>query len=177
MIETLYTWGKNLPVVGYWIKMAYISYRVKNAVTKYSDNKLDPKTSKLVGKELEKELIDQAKDFYKAEIEPLVIANGISEETAKPIKETAIKEMVRIVTEKILANISSEDKQAKKDNKAEKGDSESDKKDEKKSENSEEKPKKKKSETTENSEEKPKKKKSETTENSEEKPKTEENNS
>ena len=77
MIETLNNLFGNLPVVGEPIKMAYLGSRVKEAVQKTKDSKLDADTANLAGNKLDEQLRNKADEIYDQNIAEHVAKAGL----------------------------------------------------------------------------------------------------
>ncbi|WP_157630170.1 hypothetical protein [Thermonema rossianum] len=105
MNETMYSFLKNLPLVGPAVKAAYIGSKVKVLIQKVEG---DPQaTAELKGKagnELEEALNEEANELYDSEISPIVQAEGIPEEVEQPVKEKAIEELVAALRKKLERN-------------------------------------------------------------------------
>jgi hypothetical protein len=101
MIETMYKWFGKMPVIGQPITLSYIGYRVKNAVTKHQDKKLDPTTAQLAGKELDDFINDQAHSIFNDEIQPLISEHNIPSIATDPLKNKAINEFSNVLRKNI----------------------------------------------------------------------------
>jgi len=101
MIETMYKWFGRMPVIGQPITLSYIGYRVKNAVTKHKDRKLDPTTAQLAGRELDDFLNGEAHSIFNDEIQPLISEHNIPSIASDPIKNRAISEFTNLLRKNI----------------------------------------------------------------------------
>lgn len=102
MNEVLYSFLKNLPVVGPGVKAAYIGSKVKVLVQKIEgDPQAAAKLKGKAGDELEEALNEEANGLYDNEISPMVQAEGIPEEIEQPVKEKAIEQLVAALRKKL----------------------------------------------------------------------------
>ena len=105
MIETIHNLFGNLPVVGEPIKMAYLGKRVKDAVQKTKDSKLDVDTSNSVGAKLDEQLRNKADEIYSENIASYVQQAGLPEYANEKIKNKAIDSIVNVLVEKTKKQI------------------------------------------------------------------------
>ena len=105
MIETIHNLFGNLPVVGEPIKMAYLGKRVKEAVQKTKDSKLDVDTSNSVGEKMHEQLRAKADEIYSDNIASYVIEAGLPEYAHDKIKNRAIDSLVNVLVEKAKQQI------------------------------------------------------------------------
>lgn len=100
MIETLNNLFGNLPVVGEPIKMAYLGGRVKEAVQKTKDSKLDADTANLAGNKLDEQLRNKADEIYDQNIAEHVAKAGLPAFANEKIKTKALDSIVNVLVEK-----------------------------------------------------------------------------
>lgn len=100
MIDTLHNLFGNLPVIGEPIKMAYLGNRVKEAVQKTKDSKLDGDTANLAGNKLDEQLRNKADEIYSQHVAEHVQKAGLPEFANEKIKNKAIDSIVNVLVEK-----------------------------------------------------------------------------
>ena len=105
MIDTIHNLFGNLPVVGEPIKMAYLGKRVKEAVQKTKDSKLDADTSNSVGEKLNEKLRSKADEIYSEHIAEHVQKAGLPEFANEKIKTKALDSIVNVLVEKTKQQI------------------------------------------------------------------------
>lgn len=105
MIDTIHNLFGNLPVVGEPIKMAYLGKRVKEAVQKTKDSKLDADTSNSVGEKLNEKLHSKADEIYSEHIAEHVQKAGLPEFANEKIKTKALDSIVNVLVEKTKQQI------------------------------------------------------------------------
>lgn len=105
MIETLYKYLGGMPVVGQPIKLAYIGKKVKDAVKKTQDHKLDPETAQLTGNELNIYINQMATHLFDEEVLPHIQQTGLPDFTITPVKKKAISTLSEVITNQIKKGI------------------------------------------------------------------------
>lgn len=94
MIKFMYQNFRNMPGIGNPIKIAYISWLVKDVIKKGIKTNSGSELGKATGNELEDQLDDQANDLFNEHIMPEIRANNIPEVLVVPAKRKAIEAFV-----------------------------------------------------------------------------------
>lgn len=105
MIETLYKYLGNMPLVGQPIKLAYIGKKVKDCVKNNEDRKLDPETAGLAGGELNNYANELATKLFDDEVLPHIHQTGLPDVVISPVKNKAIGKLTQVITNQIQKKI------------------------------------------------------------------------
>lgn len=99
MLKFLYDYGKDLPLVGTPIKMAYAASLVNNVIKNGKKSSSAKNLKEFTGDELEDALNEEANNVFDEHIAPEI--SGIPEPAFSKVKENAIEKIVAGLREKI----------------------------------------------------------------------------